>query len=148
MSGFLLDTNVLAEFNRRGGPDQRVKQWLAATALESLYVSVITLAEIQLGIELLPPSKRRTQLEQWIDQDFNKWFQGRLLPVDAPIVSLWAVLTAERQLKGRPLSNFDGLLAATALHHNLTLVTRNVKDFVASGITLFNPWNPDTGMTP
>jgi len=100
MSGFLLDTNVLSEFNRRGQPNQRVKQWLAVTPLESLYVSVITLAEIRLGIELLPPGKRRSQLEDWIGQDFPKWFQDRVLPVDAPTVTLWASLTAKRQLKG------------------------------------------------
>lgn len=141
MSGSLLDTNVLSEFNRRGEPDQRVKQWLAATPLESLYVSVITFAEIQLGIELLSPSKRRAQLEQWIEQDLNAWFQDRILPVDVPIVKRWAVLTAERQRIGRPLANFDGLLAATAQQHGLTLVTRNVKDFSDLGVSVFNPWN-------
>src|SRR6266576_2637924 len=100
MSGFLLDTNVLSEFNRTGEPDERVKQWLTATPLDSLYVSVITLAEIQFGIELLPVSKRRTQLEAWMKQDFNSWFQGRILPVDADIVKRWAVLTAQRQRQG------------------------------------------------
>ncbi len=140
MSGFLLDTNVLSEFNKRGEPNQRVKQWLFTTALESLYVSVITVAEIRLGIELLSPGKRRSQLEEWIDGDLQKWFQGRVLPVDAFVVNLWAACTADRQRKGRPLANFDGLLAATALHHNLTLVTRNVKDFADLGVTLLNPW--------
>ena len=140
MSGFLLDTNVLSEFNRRGEPNERVKQWLFATALESLYVSVITVAEIRLGIELLSPGKRRSQLEEWINGDLQKWFQGRVLPVDAPVISLWAAFTADRQRKGKPLANFDGLLAATALHHDLTLVTRNVKDFADLGVTLLNPW--------
>ena len=81
MSGFLLDTNVLSEFNRTGPPNERVKQWLTATPLDSLYVSVITLAEIQFGIELLPAGKRRAQLEHWMEQDFNSWFPGRILPV-------------------------------------------------------------------
>jgi predicted nucleic acid-binding protein len=142
MSGFLVDTNLISEFNRRGEPDQQVERWLTATPLESLYVSVITLAEIQFGIELLPPSKRRVQLEQWIEQDFNDWFRGRILPVDVPIVNRWAVIMADRQGKGRPLANFDGLLAATALQHDLTLVTRNVKDFMESGVTILNPWQP------
>jgi predicted nucleic acid-binding protein len=140
MSGFLLDTNVLSEFSRRGEPDQRVKEWLAGQKLESLYISVITLAEIRLGIELLPPGKRRTQLEQWIAGDFDGWFQRRLLPVDAAIVIRWAALTADRQRKGKPLANFDGLLAATALHYNLTLVTRNTKDFAELGLALLDPW--------
>ncbi|HXJ93885.1 MAG TPA: type II toxin-antitoxin system VapC family toxin [Terriglobia bacterium] len=148
MRGFLLDTNVLSEFNRRGEPNQRVKQWLAGTPLESLYVSVITLAEIRLGIELLAPGKRREQLEDWINRDFQKWFEGRVLPVDGSIATLWASLTAHRQLKGRRLSNFDGLLAATALRHNLTLATRNVRDFVDLQITLFNPWEAEAEPAP
>jgi predicted nucleic acid-binding protein len=147
-SRFLLDTNVLSEFNRRREPNERVKQWLDATPLQSLCVSVITLAEIRLGIELLSPGKRREQLEQWINGDFQRWFQGRVLPVDASIVTLWASLTAERQRHGRPLSNFDGLLAATALHHDLTLATRNVRDFVDLKITLFNPWEPEPPRWP
>jgi predicted nucleic acid-binding protein len=134
-------SQTLSEFNRRGEPDPYVRQWLAATPLESLYVSVITFAEIQLGIELLPTSKRRADLERWMEQDFNSWFQGRVLLVDPPIVKRWAVLTAERQRTGRPLANFDGLLAATALHHGLTLVTRNVKDFAELGVSILNPWH-------
>jgi len=141
MSGFLLDTNVISEFNRTGPPNERVKQWLTATPLDSLYVSVITLAEIQFGIELLPASKRRTQLEAWMEQDFNNWFPGRILPVDADIVKRWAVLTADRQRQGRPLANFDGLIAATALEHGLTLATRDVDDFRGLGVTLFDPWD-------
>ena len=135
MSGFLLDTNVLSEFNRTGEPDGRVRQWLTATPLDSLYVSVITLAEIQFGIELLVPGKRRAQLERWMDHDFNSWFPSRILPVDTDIVKRWAQLMAGRQRLGRPLANFDGLIAATALRHGLTLATRDVTDFhdLASG---------------
>ena len=141
MNGFLLDTNVLSEFSRTGKPDERVNQWLTATPLTSLYVSVITLAEIQFGIELLPPSKRREQLEQWLEKEFNRWFSGRVLPVDTDIVKHWAQLTAERQRQGRPLGNFDGLIAATALRHGLMLATRDVNDFRGLGVTLFDPWN-------
>jgi toxin FitB len=144
MSGFLLDTNVLSEFNRRGEPNPLVKQWLSATPLESLHVSVITLAEILLGIELLPQSKRRAQLEAWFNGDLQTWFRQRVLPVDAPVIHVWASLTANRQLKGRPLPNFDGLLAATALHYGLTLVTHNVKDFAGLSISLLDPWEHAT----
>jgi len=76
MSGFLLDTNVLSEFNRRGEPDRLVKQWLEAADTDSLYASVLTFGEIRLGVELLPPSKRRTQLEQWLERDLHEWFEG------------------------------------------------------------------------
>ncbi len=79
MNGFLIDTNVLSEYNRPGGPNAGVKQWLETTARELQYVSVITLAEIQKGIELLDERKRRTQLEQWLTQDLETWFSGRVL---------------------------------------------------------------------
>jgi predicted nucleic acid-binding protein len=137
---FLLDTNVLSEFIRVGKPNEHVKQWLDAVPEDSLYVSVITLAEIQFGIELLEPSKRRLQLEQWMEREFDSRFAGRILPVDADIVKRWAVQSAGRQREGRPLAQFDGLIAATALKHGLTLATRDVRGFQGLGVTLFDPW--------
>ena len=142
MSGFLLDTNVLSEFSRRAEPDQRVKGWLEVADPDSLYVSVLTFGEIRLGVELLPPSKRRTQLEQWLDRDLPEWFEGRILPVDQTIADRWGMLRAQAQMKGRPLSVIDALLAATALKHNLTLVSRNVSDFTVVGLAIVNPWEP------
>ena len=138
---FLLDTNVLSEFNRTGKPDENVRQWLDAVAPESLFVSIITVAEIQFGIELLAPGKRRTQLEQWMDRDFDSWFAGKILLLDTDIVKRWAVLSAKRQREGQPLAQFDGLIAATALKHGLTLVTRDVGDFRDLGVPHFNPWD-------
>ncbi len=140
MSGFLLDTNVLSEFNRRGEPDQRVKLWLEAADTESLYACVLTFGEIRLGIELLPPSKRRTQLELWLERDLRDWFEGRILAVNEPIANRWGLLCAQAQLKGRPLSVIDALLAATALQHNLTVVSRSVGDFSVVGLGVINPW--------
>jgi predicted nucleic acid-binding protein len=103
MSGFPPDTNVLSEFNRRGEPDRRVHQWLEAADPDSLYVSVLTIGEIRWGIELLPPSKRRSQLERWLDRDLPEWFEGRILPVDQSIAERWGLLRAQAQRKGRPL---------------------------------------------
>ena len=139
MTGFLLDTNVLSEFARTGEPDQHVDRWLKATAEESLFASVLTFAEIRRGIELLPSGKRRNQLEQWLEEA-GVSFETRLLPVTKTIADRWAVLSAWAQRRGTPLANIDGLLAATALEHDLTLATRNVKDFHATGIELVNPW--------
>ncbi|MDP8979476.1 MAG: type II toxin-antitoxin system VapC family toxin [Acidobacteriota bacterium] len=100
----------------------------------------MTFAEIRRGIELLPDSKRRVQLEQWLDHELIESFETRLLPVTKAIADRWAVLSAQAQRRGTPLANIDGLLAATALEHGLTVVTRNVKDFSGLGLTMFNPW--------
>jgi toxin FitB len=140
MSRFLLDTNVLSEFNRRGEPDRLVKQGLEAADTDSLYASVLTFGEIRFGVELLPPSKRRTQLEQWLDRDLPEWFEGRILPVDQSTADQWGLLRVQAQMKGRPLSVIDALLAATALRHNLTIVSRNVSDFSVVGLAVVNPW--------
>jgi predicted nucleic acid-binding protein len=140
MSGFLLDTNVLSEFSRRGDPDRRVRLWLEGADTGSLYVSVVTFGEIRMGVELLPLSKRRSQLERWLDRDLPEWFEGRILPVDQSVADRWGMLRAQAQVKGRPLSVIDGLLAATALRHNLTVVSRNVSDFAVVGVPVVNPW--------
>jgi len=140
MSGFLLDTNVLSEFSRRGDPDRRVRLWLEGADTGSLYVSVVTFGEIRMGVELLPLSKRRSQLERWLDRDLPEWFEGRILPVVQSVADRWGVLRAQAQIKGRPLSVIDGLLAATALGHNLTVVSRNVSDFAVVGVPVVNPW--------
>ncbi len=141
MRGFLVDTNVLSEFSKRGAPDQRVKSWLVAAVPGSLYVSVLTLAEIRRGIELLPQSKRRAQLEQWLENDLLEPFDdANVLPVSRAIGERWAALSARAQEKGIQCSVIDGLVAATALEHELTLVTRNVKDFEQLGVALINPW--------
>jgi len=140
MSGFLIDTNVLSEYNRPGGPDAGVKRWLETTARDLQHVSVITLAEIEKGIELLSPSKRRMQLEQWFKQELEMWFLGRILDVDRQVASRWALLVAQGVRSGRPLPTIDSLIAATALAHDLTIVTRNVRDFQPTGAATINPW--------
>ena len=141
MSGFLIDTNVLSEYNRPGGPDTGVKRWLETTDRQSQHVSVITLAEIQKGIELLAEGKRRAQLEQWLTQDLEAWFSGRILPVDRQVAMRWASLVAQGSRTGRPLPTVDSLIAATALTHGLTIVTRNTRDFEGIGATTINPWD-------
>lgn len=141
MRGFLLDTNVISEFARRDNkPDRQVKAWLEATAPESLYVSVLTFGEIRRGIERLQPGSRRTLLENWLVKDLREWFENRLLVVDEAVANRWGSLAAAAHAKGTPLSVVDGLLSATALEHNLTVVTRNSADFIATGVALLNPW--------
>lgn len=140
MSGFLIDTNVLSEYNRPGGPDAGVKRWLETTDRQTQHVSVITLAEIQKGIELLAEGKRRVQLEQWLRQELEAWFSGRVLSVDRRVGARWASLVAQGARTGRPLPTVDSLIAATALAYDLTIVTRNTRDFEGSGATIINPW--------
>ena len=140
MIGFLLDTNVLSEFKRRAVPDPHVSAWLRATDPDLLWASVFSFGEIRKGIERLAPGRRRTELEEWLERDLEQWFEERLLPVTKAIADRWGILMAHALDRGKPLPNIDGVIAATALEHDLTLVTRNVKDFAGLGVTLLNPW--------
>ena len=139
MSGFLVDTNVVSEFVRPQ-PDGQVIRWLEAAAPESLFASVVTVGEIRLGIEDLPLGKRRTALEEWLEQGLPAWFESHLLPVTKVIADRWGRLTIEAKRRGVSITTADGLIAATALEHGLALVTRNVKDFVETGVAIVNPW--------
>ena len=106
-----LMANVLSEYNRPGGPDAGVKRWLETTDPQTQYVSVMTLAEIQKGIELLAVGRRRVQLEEWLTQDLEAWFSGRVLPVDRQVAARWASLVAQGARAGMPLPTVDsGLL--------------------------------------
>lgn len=140
MSGFLLDTNCVFELIRPH-PDRRVMEWVDSTNEASLYLSVLTLGEIRKGIAALPQGTRRTRLETWLEVDLKARFQGRILPVDAGVADRWGMLTAEAKRKGKPLPVIDGLLAATALHHNLTVVSRNVSDLATTRVPVLNPWD-------
>lgn len=137
---YLIDTNVLSEL-RRKSPDPQVVAWFFGRAAQSLFLSVLTLGEIRKGVERLDPTlsdaARKQSLNDWLEQDLPTFFLGRLLSVDAGVANRWGHLQAQA---GRPLPAIDSLLAATALHHNLTLVTRNVKDFADIGVDLINPW--------
>lgn len=140
MSGYLLDTNVISEYSRTKR-DERLRKWVDAQSEETLHLSVLTLGEIRKGTALLPPSKRRTELEAWLATDLPARFNGRLLPITGKIADLWGEMTAGAQAKGTPLPVIDSLLAATARHHDLTVATRNIKDFEACGIPVVNPWD-------
>jgi predicted nucleic acid-binding protein len=139
MSGFLLDTNCISEVVRVK-PDPRVLSWMEAAEETVLYLSVLTLGEIRKGVAALTQGKRRTLLESWLEVDFRARFAGRILPIDAAIADRWGALAAEVKAKGPALSAIDGLLAATALHHNLTIVSRNVGDFAHTQVGVLNPW--------
>jgi toxin FitB len=139
MTGFLLDTNVPSELTRPK-PDPHVEQWLDNADDELLFLSVVSLGEIFKGLTILPESKRRSQLQQWIDDTLRPWFGGRILPVTEAIAERWGVLAGDCHLRGKALKVADGLIAGTALEHDLIVVTRNVKDFADLGVGVFNPW--------
>lgn len=142
MKGFLLDTNVPSELTRpKSNPS--VERWLDESDDELLYLSVISLGELIKGLTILSIGKRRNHLQEWLDRTLRPWFEGRVIAVNESISERWGVLAGECQLRGTPLNTTDGLIAATALEHDLILVTRNVKDFVGMGVEVFNPWEPD-----
>ncbi len=139
MSGFLLDTNVISELVKPK-PNPNVTKWIDATDEELLYLSVLTLGEIRRGIASLPDAARRVKLETWLDRELVLRFSDRILPIDLAIADRWGRLTGTAAARKSPLPVIDGLLAATAVHHDLTLVTRDTKHLTGTGVTFFNPW--------
>lgn len=139
MSGFLLDTNCISEAVRVR-PDPNVENWVRAADQTLLYLSVLTLGEIRKGLAGLAQGVRRTRLETWLEIEIHARFSGRILPIDAAIADRWGLLAADAKRLGKPLSTVDALLTATALHHNLTIVTRNVADFTDLSVSILNPW--------
>ena len=135
---YLIDTNALSELKKRQ-PHPAVAAWFAARPPMGLYLSVLTLGELRKGIEAMPAGERRTTFLDWLENDIPQYFGGRILPVDGRIAERWGQLCASA---GRPLPAIDSLLAATALTHGLTLVTRNLADFNLPGLVCINPWNP------
>lgn len=135
-------TNVPSELTYPK-PASQVERWLEDADDEQLFFSVISLAEICKGIAKLPESKKRTQLQDWLDSTLRPWFAGRILPITEPIAEQMGRWAGEEEVKGRTIKIADGLIAATALHHELTVVTRNVRDFAGFGIPIFNPWNSE-----
>jgi hypothetical protein len=133
---YLIDTNVISELVRPM-PDERVVRWFAEIPDEVLYVSVLTLGEIRRGVERLEPGQRRERLRVWLETELPAWFEDRVLPIDAPVADRWGRLLAAA---GRSVPAVDSLLAATALQHDLRLVTRNTVDFPFDGLELTDPW--------
>lgn len=136
---YLLDTNCISE-PTRDRPEPRVLSWLDTVDESQFYLSVLTLGEIRKGASALPESRRRSNLEVWLERQVKVRFSGRILPISDDIAERWGWLAAEAKTRGRSLPVIDGLLAATALHHNLVLVSRNVTDFLVTRVPILNPW--------
>ncbi len=136
---YLLDTNVVSEA-RRPRPDENVLRWLDAQPLTSTYLSVITLGELEEGITALGETQRAQALRGWLAQ-LTESFGGRILDVDQDVATTWGRIRAEAKQQGRPPPAALALLAATAITHALTLVTRNVADVATLPVTVLNPWD-------
>jgi hypothetical protein len=136
---YLLDTNVVSEWTKPR-PNPGVIEWLSQVAEDEVFLSVVTFAELRHGIERLPAGHRRRRLDEWLRGELALRFEGRIVLIDGAIADEWGRLVARQEARGRPMAAMDGLIAATAQVHTLTLVTRNATDFQASVKTVLNPW--------
>ena len=139
MTGWLLDTNVLSEL-RRAKPEQKVIAFVAAQPLDLLYVSTATLAEIRFGIELVGDASRRAELNDWLTHKVRPMFEHRVLAITEDVMLKWRLLVEEGRKAGHTFSQPDLIIGATALHHGLTVVTRNTDDFERAHVPVLNPW--------
>lgn len=139
MTGWLLDTNVLSEL-RRPRPDARVRKFIAGQRLEDLFVSTVTFAEIRFGIEIVSDPVRRAELTEWLTHRVRPLFDQRVLEVSEDVMFKWRLLVEEGRKAGHTFSQPDLIIAATALNHGLTVVTRDTADYARSRVPLFNPW--------
>ena len=138
MSGYLLDTVLVSEFIKTR-PEVRVREWLASISPAEQFISVVTLGEIETGIEMLPTGKRRELLRAWA-AELPSRFSDRILTVDLETGRLWGHATASLRRRGLNVPTADVLIAATALRHELSIVTRNERHFHWAGAETINPW--------
>ncbi len=136
---YLLDTCVISELVKPAA-DEKVTSWISNGFEETIHLSVITIGEIQKGITKLPASAKKHQLQRWLDNDLIERFENRIVPIDQKVARMWGKILAQAEKKGRQLPAIDGLIAATGLAYNMTVVTRNVSDMQVDGLSVFDPW--------
>ena len=139
VTGWLLDTNILSEL-RRPKPNRKVLTFVAAQPLDLLYVSAVTLAEIRFGIERVGDANRRAELNDWLAQKVRPMFESRVLAITEDIMVKWRLLVEDGRKAGHTFSQPDLIIAATALHHGLTVVSRDVADYQKARAPVLNPW--------
>lgn len=139
MTAWLLDTNVLSEL-RRPKPQAKVVSFVAGQALESLYISTVTIAELRFGIELVDDATRRAELGDWLAHKVRPMFDQRILPVSEDVILKWRLLVENGRRTGHTYSQPDLFIAATALHHGLTVVSRDIVEFERARVPVLDPW--------
>jgi toxin FitB len=139
VTGWLLDTNVLSELGRPK-PEPKVVAFVAAQPLDLLYVSAVTFAEIRYGIEILRDASRRAALNDWLHQTLRPMFEHRIIPVTEDIMVKWRLLLEEGRKAGHTFSQPDLIIAASALQHGLTMVSRNTREYRLARVPVHNPW--------
>ncbi len=135
----ILDTNVISE-PLRPAPDKRLVEWIDAQALETLYLSTITIAELRFGMASLPEGKRRTRLQESLEKQILPLFSGRVLPFDLPASQAYGVLMARARSAGLAIGSADGYIAAIASANGMMVATRDITPFQAAGVDVINPW--------
>jgi len=139
----ILDTNVISEPLRRD-PESHVVEWMDAQALETLYLSAITVAELRFGMASLPTGKRRDSLQESLEKQILPLFAGRVLPFDLRASQAYGERMAGARAQGQAIGTADGYIAATAAAHGMMVATRDVSPFEAAGVGVINPWGPET----
>jgi predicted nucleic acid-binding protein len=134
---YLLDTNVLSEI-RKNNCDIRVKSFMDNREQKNFFISAVSVGEISFGVERLPPGRKKTEFTYFLNTQIPEWFEDRIVPLDGPVMREWGRMCVQA---GRTLPILDSLIAASALAHSLTILTRNTRDFVdIEGLLLVNPW--------
>ncbi len=136
---YLLDTCILSELTKKN-PSNTLINWLSAQDESRLFISVLTIGEIHKGIEKLPDSAKKNTLHHWVNHDLKERFYNRILDLDLQTATTWGRIQASSEIQGRSMPVIDGLIAATGIRYDLTVVTGNIKDMQMSGVSLLNPW--------
>jgi len=137
---YLIDTCCISELVKKK-PNPNVVKWFADQDELSMYLSVITFGELRKGIEKLPDSNKKKELNRWVKEDLNQRFKNRVLNITIEEVNKWGEILAAAEKDGKPLPAIDSLIAATAKVNDLSVVTRNTQDMEGSGVEVINPWN-------
>ena len=139
MRGFLIDTCAISEFIK-DAPNLGLVEWMSRADSSTVYLSALTLGELRYGVALQHDRRKRNRLEQWLQSDVLRNFSGRILPFDAEVAERWGRVRADARKAGSPIPTIDAMIAATAIHYNVAVVTRNEDDFSRTGVVVINPW--------